>query len=216
MTQAVISVLGEDRPGIIAAVSQALLDAGCNIRSVSQTLLQAVFGALFVVAMPEEVDEAALAHTLTTALDGLDLDVIVHAYPAGAAASRPHAEPFVVTTHGPDRPGIVAAVSGVLSRHGVNVTDLQAVFEGGDRPEDRIVFLFEQATGRRPDDVEMDLLRSSFEDLLASYAGADDEARSLLEVGDSPTDTKLTPEELAAYCALASMILNLDEVITKG
>ena len=87
MTQAVISVLGEDRPGIIAAVSQALLDAGCNIRSVSQTLLQAVFGALFVVAMPEEVDEAALAHTLTTALDGLDLDVIVHAYPAGAAAS---------------------------------------------------------------------------------------------------------------------------------
>ena len=135
MTQAVISVLGEDRPGIIAAVSQALLDAGCNIRSVSQTLLQAVFGALFVVAMPEEVDEAALAHTLTTALDGLDLDVIVHAYPAGAAASRPHAEPFVVTTHGPDRPGIVAAVSGVLSRHGVNVTDLQAVFEGGDRPE---------------------------------------------------------------------------------
>ncbi|MEQ8232934.1 MAG: ACT domain-containing protein [Gammaproteobacteria bacterium] len=139
MTQAVISVLGQDRPGIIATVSEALLASECNIEGVSQTLLRAVFGALFVVAMPDDLDAETLAGRLAAAVEGMELDVIVHAYPATSDVAPPPAEPFVVTTHGPDRRGAVAALSGVLARHGVNVTDLQAVFEGGERPESNVM-----------------------------------------------------------------------------
>ncbi|MEQ8660902.1 MAG: ACT domain-containing protein, partial [Gammaproteobacteria bacterium] len=113
----------------------ALVAPGCNIEGVSQTLLRAVFGALFVIRMPDGLDTDTLAAMLAAALEGLDLDVLVHAYPVTEAVAPPPAQPFVVTTHGPDRRGAVAAVSGVLARHGVNVTDLQAVFEGGERPE---------------------------------------------------------------------------------
>ena len=37
----------------------------------------------------------------------------------------------------------------------------------------------------------------------------------LLRVGESPADRTLDPVELAAYTAVASVILNLDEAITK-
>ena len=41
-------------------------------------------------------------------------------------------------------------------------------------------------------------------------------ARRLVRHGDSPVDEKVDPAELAAYMATASVILNLDETITKG
>jgi len=40
MKKVVISVLGQDRPGIIAAVSGILFEEGCNIENVDQTILQ--------------------------------------------------------------------------------------------------------------------------------------------------------------------------------
>ena len=43
MNKVVISVLGQDRPGIIARVSKALFLMNCNIENVSQTIIQAEF-----------------------------------------------------------------------------------------------------------------------------------------------------------------------------
>ena len=43
-------------------------------------------------------------------------------------------EPFVITTRGPDRKGLVANVTALLAAHNVNVTQLQAVFRGGNEP----------------------------------------------------------------------------------
>jgi len=40
-------------------------------------------------------------------------------------------------------------------------------------------------------------------------------ATELLSIGESKRDEKLDVSELAAYTTIASMLLNLDEVITK-
>ena len=40
-------------------------------------------------------------------------------------------------------------------------------------------------------------------------------AQKYLKQGDSPADPKLKPRDLAAYASAASLILNLDETITK-
>jgi glycine cleavage system transcriptional repressor len=48
-------------------------------------------------------------------------------------------EPFVVTTTGPDRKGLVAAITAIMAGHGVNVTNLQAVFKGGDDPNANVM-----------------------------------------------------------------------------
>ena len=40
-------------------------------------------------------------------------------------------------------------------------------------------------------------------------------ARKLVSEGDSPPDEKLNVSELAAYTTVASLILNMDETVTK-
>ena len=80
----------------------------------------------------------------------------------------------------------------------------------------RVSALFELAAGRRPDGAEAEILQASLQRFLDSFADAEDEAAELLSVGRSEADRRIDPRELAAYAALANLILNLDEVITKG
>jgi hypothetical protein len=52
--------------------------------------------------------------------------------------------------------------------------------------------------------------------MLTAYKTDDAGARSLLTVGASHSDPAIPTGELAAYTAIANIILNLDETITKG
>ena len=88
--------------------------------------------------------------------------------------------------------------------------------ESVPEPLERISLLFELTVGRRPDSAELSVLSESFAQLRDSFAGAEAEANALLGVGASATDAGIEPADLAAYAALANLILNLDEVITKG
>ncbi len=59
--------------------------------------------------------------------------------PGNIESSFPESEPFVITTMGPDRKGLVAKITGVIASYGVNVTNLQAIFKGGDDPNQNIM-----------------------------------------------------------------------------
>ncbi|MEX2262170.1 MAG: DUF1553 domain-containing protein [Bryobacteraceae bacterium] len=87
--------------------------------------------------------------------------------------------------------------------------------EGGTKPEDRLALGLRLAAGRRPDDSEKRLLLENLRTQLEHFRGHPQEAAQLLAVGAKPNDTKPKAEELAAYTVIASLILNLDEVITK-
>ena len=54
-TPAILSVLGEDRVGIVAGVSGVLADAHANIEDIRQTIL----GGIFSMTMLVTVDEVA-------------------------------------------------------------------------------------------------------------------------------------------------------------
>jgi hypothetical protein len=87
--------------------------------------------------------------------------------------------------------------------------------EGGTNAEDRLAMGLRLAAGRRPDDSEMRLLLDNLQTQLGYFRSHPQETAQLLAVGAKPSDTKLKAEELAAYTVIASLILNLDEVITK-
>lgn len=143
MTQkAVITVLGQDRPGIIAAITRVLMAEDCNIENVSQTILQTEFAGIFIVSMPDGLERETLATRLRESGAELDLHVGVKPFRKAEPSEVQNAEPFVVTTRGPDRRGLVAAMAGVMARFGVNITNLQAVFAGGDDPN-RNVMIYE-------------------------------------------------------------------------
>jgi hypothetical protein len=87
--------------------------------------------------------------------------------------------------------------------------------EGGATPEGRIELAFRLATARRPQVGELKILRAGFDEYLAGYRKDRKAALKLLSAGEARRDEKLDLSELAAYTAVASLIMNLDETITK-
>jgi glycine cleavage system transcriptional repressor len=142
MNRTAVFVLGPDRPGIIAAVSQVLFEQGCNLENVSQTSLQAQFVGIFIASPGARVREEDLLRTLRERLDPQGL--FVHLQTVAAAGEPPArlSEPYVITTVGPDRTGLVAGITGLLAQHGANITNLKAVSRA-DRERPEFVMFYE-------------------------------------------------------------------------
>jgi len=87
--------------------------------------------------------------------------------------------------------------------------------QGGTTPADRVDYAFRLTTGRIPDAQERAILLEQAQEALADYRQHGDEAKALLAVGATKSDPRLNPKELAAWTTVASIILNLDETITK-
>ena len=82
-------------------------------------------------------------------------------------------------------------------------------------PKDRIRFLFQTATSRQPKQRELQILANGFVYHLNRYRDNPMQAKKLVESGESTPRPELNASELAAYTTIGSLILNLDEVITK-
>jgi hypothetical protein len=92
----------------------------------------------------------------------------------------------------------------------------RAIHEGGSSPDSRVEYAFRLATGRPPDAEERKILSARLEQMIAAYNADAGAARELIGVGESVSDAAIPSAELAAYTALANIILNMDEVITLG
>ena len=92
----------------------------------------------------------------------------------------------------------------------------RAILQGGATPEGRLAYAFRLATGRAPDAHETSILLQTLAKMRTVYEADDQAARDLLSVGASPQNPVIPVRELAAYTAVANLILNLDEAITKG
>ena len=92
----------------------------------------------------------------------------------------------------------------------------RVIHEGGATADGRLTLAFRLATGRVPDAQERAVLQRKLDEMLADYRGDAKGARALVSVGASQPDAAIAVEELAAYTAVANMILNLDETITKS
>ena len=88
--------------------------------------------------------------------------------------------------------------------------------EGGDAPADRIEYAFRLATSRRATNVERGILLAEFQDRLREFVATPELAKQYLAGGGQrPAPADLEPSELAAYAAVSSLILNLDESMSK-
>lgn len=127
MTLHAITVLGHDRPGIIAETTDRLAGLGLNLEDSTMTLLRGHFAMMLICAGDagdEEIEEALAP--LTT--DGL-LTVTVREVPE-EHLERADGASWVLTVHGGDRPGIVSRIIGEVAAVGGNVTDLTTRLAG--------------------------------------------------------------------------------------
>jgi len=122
-----ITVIGHDRPGIIADAAEALAALGLNLTDSTMTRLRGHF-AMTLVCVGEA--PASAVETALTPLTG-DGSLVVAVRELG-----PEPEPgaggghYVLTLHGADRLGIVASVARQLADAGGNVTDLTTRLSG--------------------------------------------------------------------------------------
>ncbi len=88
--------------------------------------------------------------------------------------------------------------------------------EGGVSFSDRVDTLYRLCMSRPVTAAELEVCRSVYDQQFASFEKAPESARSYLSTGESSRDEQLDLIEHAAFTVLANMILNLDEVLTRG
>lgn len=128
-----VTVIGTDRPGIVAGVTRALYEAGCNLEDVTSTILRGHFSMMMVVRGPDGVDAAQLEEALAPAAS--EMELVVAARPVEEATAATDESTHVVSVYGADHPGIVYRVADALAGLGANVTDMTSRLIGSpDEP----------------------------------------------------------------------------------
>ena len=74
---------------------------------------------------------------------------------------------------------------------------------------------FRHTLGRQPQADEMEVLHQAYDRQLAGYRSDPKSAELLLKVGESKLPENANPAELAALTAVANVLLNLNETITR-
>ena len=126
VTSLAITVVGHDRPGIIAQTAEALSGCGMNLEDSSMTLLRGHFAMTLICV--GEADAAEVETALAPLVDDA-LTVSVRAL-SDEPDQPPPGQTYLVTVHGADRLGIVAELAGVIAAAGGNITDLTTRLTG--------------------------------------------------------------------------------------
>ncbi len=86
---------------------------------------------------------------------------------------------------------------------------------GADSTAARIETAFRLVTARRPSPAEAGILAARLDALRGQFNADKGAAAKLLKVGESPRSESIDPAEHAAWTSLCSLLLNLDEAVTK-
>lgn len=119
-----VTAIGADRPGIVAAVSAALVERGCNLEDTSMSILRGQFAMVLIVDAPAGVTAADLEADLVRATAALQLVVSVRDVADVGGGAGGDQGGWTVVVYGADHPGIVHGVSALLAELGVNIVDL--------------------------------------------------------------------------------------------
>lgn len=115
MAHLVLSVVGDDRTGLVSALADTVAAHGGNWERSELAELAGAFAGIVLVTVPD--DRAAELTDSLRALDGL-LRVTTH---SGAPATNPSGRALSFTVLGNDRPGIVRDVTSAISAHALSI-----------------------------------------------------------------------------------------------
>ncbi len=128
----VISVIGEDRVGIVSKVTQFLFKKGFNIIDIEQTVIHSQF-TMVILLQPFHVrfQLSRLRTGLSRLAKELRMNITItplHKFKGLRLAETK--KPYVLTILGADRPGIVAAFSYTLAKHHCNIDRIKMIARG--------------------------------------------------------------------------------------
>lgn len=121
-----LTMIGKDKPGIVAAVTAALAEQGVGLGETSMLRLGGNFTVMMMVR--GATDEQSLRDQLSPVLDAQGM--CLHIDPIEGHLHEHLVPNLQVTVSGADRVGIVAQVTEALAHAGFNILDLESDVAG--------------------------------------------------------------------------------------
>lgn len=160
-TPLVMTVIGQDRPGLVDAVAEIVARHGGNWLDSRMCQLGGKFAGIVRIHVPAD-QENAICQALKE-LEHSGLTVVVHADRQSASPVPTRQAEFEIV--GQDRPGIVRQISHALASQGVNVGELET--ECCSAPMTGEILFKARATVQIPDRCDMAKLRAELEKIAA-------------------------------------------------
>lgn len=133
MSHFALTIIGRDRPGIVAQVTEILYRLGCNIADSSCTLLGGQFAMILIISHPEFTGKESFGDAFAPLEEG-NLSVFLRTLkPGGEKRPDLSGEICMISVYGSDKPGIVFRVTRELGARGVNITDLNTKLVGSEK-----------------------------------------------------------------------------------
>lgn len=142
LTHYAVSVVGADRPGIVAGVTEALYKLGCNIADSSCAMLAGEFAMILIVSHKKPFTKALLIEELKPVCERMAMTLSVRHLPQGEEDRKETpGEICQITVYGADQPGIVYRVTSTLAARQINIMDLQTKLAGTEQEPVYIMLL---------------------------------------------------------------------------
>lgn len=129
--QMIVSVMSQDRPGIIASITGAIYKLDGDVADLNQTVLCGYLTMILSVSFDTSVTKedllAAISHIETdckfeVSIKELDDEEAIKAPPIPT-------ETYILTVQGPNKPGIVHGVSQLCFERNINILDLATTLQ---------------------------------------------------------------------------------------
>jgi glycine cleavage system transcriptional repressor len=138
-----LTLVGQDKPGIVAKITTALYEAGAQLGEASMMRLGGNFTIMLMVK--SELNDHALEQVIKPVADAMNLSSACQSI---QARLHQHEIPdFNITVYGADRPGIVAKATTHLLDAGFNILDLESDVGGEESDPIYIMRIEGTATG---------------------------------------------------------------------
>jgi glycine cleavage system transcriptional repressor len=156
-----VTVIGKDRPGIVADTTEILYRLGCNVEDSSCTMLGGDFAMILIVSHEKPFLKSRLTDEFKPFHD-IGLSAYIRALHGDEACyMAPQGELCLVSVYGSDKPGIVCRVTRALAERSVNITDLNTRLIGS-KEEPVYVMMLEAAL---PDGLSIEETEALLENL---------------------------------------------------
>ncbi len=132
-----VTVIGKDKPGIVAGVAKVLFEKGFSIEDSSSTLLKDQFSMILIVSIDENISILELKKSFYKVRADLNMSVSIRRIEPEELEELEHKNSenmFMVSVYGSDKPGIVYGVSRVFADNNINIIDLRTRVTKSDTP----------------------------------------------------------------------------------
>lgn len=155
-----LTLVGEDRHGIVAQVTRALFDGGCHLGEASMIRLGGNFTIMLMVRTELDPDQTEQLVRPVAEQLGLRAHIDrIHGH------LHQHRIPNVhVTVFGADRAGIIAQITGILADAGLDILNLESDVGGSERQPIYIMQL-EGLTSQPIESLQAAITRAGLKDI---------------------------------------------------